>query len=349
MDLSRLNTEIKVGDKTIGPGHRPYIIAEMACAHDGDFEKAKKLIDASVEAKADAVQLQFFVSDETVTPHHEAFPILKRIEFTEGQWTELFEYGASKGIDMFVCTYDVPSVKLAGKLGAKGIKLNSADLANPEVIIEVARLGVPFTLGTGASTFDEIKRGLATAADNGGKDIILMQGVQNFPTQPEDLNIAKIDLLRDEFGIPVGYADHIAGDDPFGKMVDMIAIGLGANVLEKHITFDRSEKGIDYQAALEPEEFKTYVSNMHKAFTALGSREILPFTASDKKYRKFQKKGVVASRDIAEGETIGRQEVAFIRNIEPGVAPIDFDDKISGKKAKRNIKKHENILAEDVQ
>lgn len=343
-----LKTEIKIGDKHIGPGHHPYIIAEMACAHDGEFEKAKRLIDSAVNAKADAVQLQFFVSDETVTPHHEAHDILKRIEFSNEQWGELFQYGSDQGIDVFVCTYDVPSVKLAGKLGAKGIKLNSADLANPEVIIAVAELGIPFTLGTGSSTFEEITKGLELAAKHGAKDVVLMQGVQNFPTQPKDLNIAKIDLLRSEFGIPVGYADHIAGDDPFGKMVDLLAIGLGANVLEKHITIDRSEKGIDYQAALEPEEFKTYVSNMHTAFTALGSREILPFTESDLKYRKFQKKSIVAAVDIEEGETLSRDKVAFIRNVEPGVAPINFPE-MSGKKVIRSIQKHQNILPEDLQ
>lgn len=348
MALDQLNKQIQVRDKHIGPGNPPYVIAEMACAHDGEFDKAKVLVDASAKAGADAVQLQFFVAEETVTPHHEAYDIIKRIEFTEAQWTELFHYAEQSGIEVFVCTYDVPSVHLAAKLGAHGIKLNSADLTNPEVVAAVSKAGIPFTLGTGASTFDEIRRGLESAIASGARDVVLMQGVQNFPTATKDLNIAKIDLLRSEFGIPVGYADHTDGDDPFGKIVDLVAIGMGANVLEKHITVDRSEKGIDYQAALEPAEFKAYVENVKRAYTALGNRDIKPFTESDLKYRKFQKKSVVAARDIQAGEAITREHVSFIRNTNPGVAPIDFA-LVEGKKAQRNIQQFENILTEDVQ
>ncbi|MEZ4720763.1 MAG: N-acetylneuraminate synthase family protein [Flavobacteriales bacterium] len=343
-----LNKEIRIGNKVIGPGHEPYIIAEMACAHDGDLKKAKLLVDSARDAEADAIQLQFFVSDETVTPHHEAYGILKQIEFTEAQWTELFEYAKQFNIDVFVCTYDLPSVRLAEKLGAKGIKLNSADLVNPEVVAAVSASGIPFTLGTGASTLEEIRRGLETASNHGAKDVILMQGVQNFPTATEDLNISKINLLRKEFGVPVGYADHTAGDDPFGKIVDLIAVGMGANVLEKHVTVDRSEKGIDYQAALEPEEFKLYVQNIRRAFVAVGSGEIKAFNESDLKYRKFQKKSVVAIRDIPAGTKITREDVSFIRNVNPGVPPIDFD-KLSGRQTKRDIRKFENIQDEDLQ
>jgi sialic acid synthase SpsE len=342
------NSQITIRNKTIGPGNRPYIIAEMACAHDGSFEKAKQIIDASVAAGADATQLQFFVPECTVTPHHEAFGILQDIVFTAEEWTELFNYSRSKDIDVWVCTYDVPSVELAVKLGADGIKLNSADLMNPDVVVAVAKSGIPFTLGTGASTVDEVRSGLQLAEDNGAKDVVLMQGVQNFPTKNEDLHISRMVMLRNEFeGLPVGYADHTDGDDPFGKIIDLVAVGLGANLIEKHITIDRSEKGIDYQAALEPEEYKLFVANIHKAFVAFGTHEVRPFTPSDLKYRKFQKKGVVAGRDIASGETITRADVEFIRNVEPGVAPINFPE-LEGKKAARDIKKFENIVHDDV-
>src|ERR1051326_8881381 len=108
-----MNRKVVLKNKVIGAGYRPYIIAEMACAHDGSLPKAKKLVDAAVEAGADAVQLQFFVADETVTPKHEVYRVLKRIEFSPAQWTEIFHYAHSKKIDVFVCTYDVQSVKLA--------------------------------------------------------------------------------------------------------------------------------------------------------------------------------------------------------------------------------------------
>lgn len=344
----QLNSVITIKDKKIGKGHRPFIIAEMACAHDGDFNKALQLIDNAVTAGADAIQLQFFEKDHTVTPHHEAYPILCKIQFTKKEWTSIFNYARQQAILVFVCTYDVPSVELAIELGADGIKLNSADLSNPEVVIAVAESGIPFTLGTGASTMEEITKGLDLAIQNGAKDIVLMHGVQNFPTQISDLNIARIQLLQQVFDfVSVGYADHVAGEDPFGKIVDLIAVGLGVTILEKHITLDRSEKGIDYQAALEGEEFKQYVTTIHKGWQALGSKAIKAFTASDLKYRKFQKKSIVAAKDLNEGNIIDRASVLFIRGKEPGIAPINFD-KLEGKKINRSINQYENILPIDL-
>jgi sialic acid synthase SpsE len=334
---------IQIKNKIIANKLQPYIIAEMACAHDGDFDKAIKLVDSAVDAGADAIQLQFFISEETVTPHHEVYNVLKKIEFSEQQWTDIFNYARSKNIHVFVCTYDVPSVALATKLGADGIKLNSADLSNPEVVIAVAKTGIPFTLGTGASTIDEIASGIRIAKVNGAKDIILMHGVQNFPTKTEDLNICRVELLRDVFNLPVGYHDHTEGEDPFAKVVDLIAVGLGACVVEKHITISRAEKGIDYQAALEPHEFKDFVERIKRAFIAVGSKEIKPFTESELRYRKFQKKSIVASRDLKSGEVITREMISFIRNVEPGIAPRYFDDAVKGKVLTKDIARFENI------
>lgn len=343
----KFNKSIKINGKEIGDGSTPYIIAEMACAHNGDFQQAKEIILASKEAGADACQLQFFVPESTVTPTHEVFQVLKDIALSDDQWKELFDFGKGLGLDMWVCTYDVPSVELSVKLGADGIKLNSADLSNPDVLKAVAESGIPFTLGTGASTFEEISRGLKFTFDNGARDVVLMHGVQNFPTLNKDLNIARINLLQRVFELPVGYADHTDGDDEYGNIVDLIAIGCGAVILEKHITLDRSKKGIDYQAALNPDEFKSYVTTMRKGSESLGIAEIKPFSESDLKYRKFQKKSIVAAQDLDAGEVISRDKVLFLRNQVPGIAPIRFEE-LENRKINRSLKKFENILTSDV-
>jgi N,N'-diacetyllegionaminate synthase len=343
-----MNKNIVINGKVIGNGQRPYIIAEMACAHDGIKEKAKKLIDIAAYSGADAVQLQFFVPDETVTPQHPVYEILQKIAFTPDKWADIFNYARTKNIHVFVCTFDLPSVELAIKLKADGIKLNSADLSNPEVVAAVAKSGIPFTLGTGASTIDEVTNGLKFASQNGAQNIILMHGVQNFPTKTEDLHIQRINLLKEVFDLPVGYHDHTDGDDPFVKMVDLIAIGMGVAIIEKHITVDRGEKGIDYQASLEPDEFKQFVKDIHRAYIALGEKDASVFTESNLRYRKFQKKSIVASRLIQIGERITREDVKFIRNVEPGLAPVEFD-LVNGKTAKSNIAAFQNILADHVE
>lgn len=342
------NSTIKINDSHIGLNQSPYIIAEMACAHNGNFEEAIQLIDASKEAGANATQLQFFVPEYTVTPNHGVYSVLQKIAFSNEEWTKIFNHGRAVGIDVWVCTYDHPSVDLAVQLGADGIKLNSADLSNPKVLKAVAESKIPFTLGTGASTFEEITRGLSYLYKNGARDIVLMQGVQNFPTQNKDLNIARLNLLKSVFpNIPVGYADHTDGEDSFGKIVDLIALGAGAVVFEKHITLDRSEKGIDYQAALEPKEYKTYVKTLHHGYEAFGKAQIKPFSESDLKYRKFQKKGIVAIEDLKEGDVISDENVEFLRNEIPGMSPLDFY-KIKGKKLVKSVKKFDNINENDV-
>ena len=204
-------------------------------------------------------------------------------------------------------------------------------------------------MGTGASTLDEINNGLNFLKQNGAIELILMHGVQNFPTAINDLNINRIDLLKEKFkNIPVGYADHTSGNDPFSLVVDLIAIGKGICILEKHITLDRSKEGIDYQAALEPKEFSNYCNTIKKAYKTLGSKKFTSFSKSDLKYREFQKKSIVAKTEIALGEIISRDKVSFIRNQNPGLPPLNIDA-ILGKKASRNIQKFDNILFSDIQ
>jgi sialic acid synthase SpsE len=339
---------IKINNTLVGNNFSPFIIAEMACAHNGSVEQAKKLVDVAVNSKADAIQLQFFVADETVTPLHEAYETIKKIEFSIEQWRDIVNYSKQFDINVFVCTYDVPSVNLAIDLGCDGIKLNSSDLSNPEVLRAVSSTSIPFTLGTGASTIEEVKSGLYFLETHGAENVILMYGVQNFPTEIEDLNISRLDLIKEKFpNIPVGFADHTSGDNPLAQYIDLIALGKCDCVLEKHITLDRSLKGIDYQAALEPSEFENYVERMKYSFKSIGSKTFDSFTESDLKYRKFQKKSIVAKRNLQKGEVLSKNDISFIRNKTPGISPADFH-LLEGKILNEKILKFENITLTNV-
>ncbi len=342
--MHAFNQTIQInGRDAIGPNLRPYVIAEMACAHDGSLEKAKAITKAAAQAGADAVQLQFLSARDLVVPGHSVADVLNKIEFTAEQWREVFDYGRSLDIDVWACTYDVPSVKLAIELGVDGIKLNSSDLSNPEVLRGVAASGIPFTLGTGASTMEEIARALRICAEENARDIVLMYGVQNFPTLISNLNIARLGLLSDVFGMPVGYADHTDADLPFAGMVDLLAVGQGACLLEKHICMDRVTTETDFQAALEPHEYEQYVDTVKTGWQAFGSREIREFSESDINYRRFQKKSVVAARNLTAGTTIDRNSVLFIRAVEEGIAPAQFN-LVDGKTLKQDVQQFDVIL-----
>lgn len=323
---------------------KPYVIAEMACSHDGDLSKAEELINAAVNANADAIQLQLFKTEYTVTPHHEVYDILKKIEFSNEQWDKLIQLGVSSGIDVWVCTYDLESLKYALKKPISGIKLNSADLNNIEILNLLNKYpSVPFTLGTGSSSLDEIKCALDFFKDSSER-IILVHGVQNFPTKIEDLNLSRINYLKENFPqYKIGYADHTEGGSTFSLEVDLMAVSLGARLIEKHINLDRSKKGIDYQAALEPEEFKIFVNKIEQGYKAMGFNiDKSKFSESDLKYRKFQKKSLVSNGNFEIGHIIKRDDISILRNDKVGIGSQEINFFI-GKKLKVPIKKFQNL------
>lgn len=338
---------ILIKDKKIGVNEPRYIIAEMACAHDGEMGKAKKLIDSAVDAESDAVQLQFFSPDDLVTPDHNVYNLLHQICFTPQEWKELYEYARSLGIHVFVCTYDVPSARMAIDMGVDGIKLNSSDLSNPELLKMVAQSGIPFTLGTGASTFEEIAQAVETALAFGGDKIIIMHGVQNFPTDIENAHIAKIKLLQAAFPFPVGYQDHTDASHPLSKVIDLLAVGAGACVIEKHMTLHRAERGIDYQAALEPDELKEFVQLIRSGERALGTARLQPLKENDLSYREFQKKSIVAKHELEKGHVVTADDVLFLRASTNGLAPTEFS-RIEGLATLRKISAFELVTQSDV-
>jgi sialic acid synthase SpsE len=338
---------VTINQQLIGHGNPIYIIAEMACAHDGDISKAKTIIEAAANAKADAIQLQFFSPDDLVTPDHEVYELLHTINFSQEAWRELNDYARNYSIDVFACTYDIPSAELAIDLNVDGIKLNSSDLSNPDLLKCVAESKIPFTLGTGASTIEEISQAVDTALKHGSDQLIIMHGVQNFPTAVDHASINKIKMLRSLFNFPIGYQDHTDADDPFSRSIDLLAIGAGACVIEKHLTVDRSEKGIDYQAALEPTEFRHFVRMVRNAEKAMGDSRIRPLGESDRSYRAFQKKSIVNIKTLEKGDKIARNCIAFLRSKISGLPPTAFPE-IDGKRVNRTIPKFTALKNEDI-
>ena len=145
-----------------------------------------------------------------------------------------------------------------------------------------------------------------------GNHLVLMHGVQNFPTDMRNAHIRRMALLRETFDALVGYADHTEGDHELSGVIDLVAVGMGACVIEKHITHDRSKKGIDHQSALNPDEFKQFVDTIRQGGMALGVPRYQTLTESDRKYRQFQKKALLAAVDIPAGTELQREHVTFL-------------------------------------
>ena len=346
----KLKSEIYIAGRRIADDTPIYIIGEMACGHQGDLKQALRLIDSAVNAQADCIQLQIFDTAANMAPSSPIYSLLEELYFTPTEWQEIMDYARQFDIHVSVFAYDEPSLALALELKPDMLKLNSSELSNPPMLIGAAQSGLPFTLGTGASSLTEIRHAVTEVLNHGGDKLILMHGVQNFPTDINAANVKKIRHLKNEFGGLVIFADHTDAREEIAQWIDLLAIGQGAALLEKHLILDRTQQGVDWQAALEPAEFKRYVSTMRLGDEALGCYDFQAFTESDLQYRRFQKKFLVAAKDLKAGDKLTLEDVSFLRvqAEHEGIAPNMFADVAEGKRIARDIKQYEQIMPTDL-
>ncbi len=340
-----MKTYLKIKNKYIGKGYPTFLIAEMACAHQGNLENAYKLVDVAVEANADAIQLQLFKKEIYMSPIYKDYELITRLELNQEEWAKVISLIKKHEILFFAAGYDVESVAFLVNKEVDAFKVHSSDLSNPEVLQKVAESKKPVFLSTGASSFEEIKAAIKFLKKNGTVEIILMHGYQGYPTKIEDTHLNFIKTLENEFKLTVGFYDHVDGGTILAKIIPIMAIGYGAQVIEKHFILTREDKGIDYQSSLDADNFKEFAEILREAEKAIGSREVREFTEGELNYRAHCKKSIVACCDIPRGSEITKDKIMFLRN-EPGIPPNEFSN-IEGKIAKKDIKKHNNITKED--
>lgn len=321
-----------------------YIVAEMACAHEGEPERALAMIDRVQGARPDAIQLQLFAAEKLAAPYHSNYSVLQRLAISYDVWPDIVASVKKYGIDCWATVFDEEAVEVAVRSGVDGIKLHSSDLLNFRMLDLVADTGKPVSLAVGGSTLDEITKAVFRLRQGGKGDPLLLYGFQAYPTAPKDANLRFIDTLRRLFGCPVGYMDHTDGGSQLAYLLPAAAIGAGASVIEKHFTDDRSRKGIDYEAALDAGEFGPFVEAVRGIGRALGDSGVRPMSPAEERYRSVMKKSIVAARPIAEGETITAEDLTFLR-AEGGLAPT-FTNSLVGKIARRDIAVYEILSAE---
>lgn len=328
---------------------RTYIIAEMACSHEGDPEKARAIIDGAGRAGADAIQFQIWKAVDMVVPKHPDLELLKRIELAAEQWRELAAYVRQHypRMQIIACVYERSIVDFCEALQVDAYKLHSADLSNPYLIRHVAKTGKRIDLSVGASTLEEIRGAMEWIRGESGSEIWMMYGYQNFPTPTDAIHLDYMMKLKDLFEVPVGYQDHTGGDLEGAFWLPAAAVGMGVDTLEKHITHDRSFKGVDHQAALNPEEFVRFVAMVREIEAAKGSALPRAFSSEEAKYRKYSKKSLVAARDLPAGTVLTEEDIVFTRATELGLPP-DQAHRLIGRAARRTIPAFTLISDEDV-
>ena len=270
-----MTREIKIGNRLVGDGHPAYVIAEIGINHNGDIEIAKKMIDAAVHAKVDAVKFQKR-TPEVCTPPDQQNQMREtpwgyisyldyryKVEFNEKQYREIDRYCRKKGIAWMVSVWDEESVDFMEKFDTPAYKVPSASLTDLNLIRKARATGKPLVLSSGMSTMQQIKKGVSIA---GEKNLVLMHCTSTYPCEPEELNLKMIGTLRREFpNIPIGYSGHEVGLVP-----SVVAVAFGACMMERHLTLDRAMWGSDQAASVEPWGFETLIKYIRVTEASLG-------------------------------------------------------------------------------
>ncbi|MDP3722496.1 MAG: N-acetylneuraminate synthase family protein [Candidatus Omnitrophota bacterium] len=325
------------------------IIAEMACSHEGDPALARAIIDGAGRAGADAMQFQIWSLADMVVPHHPDYQKLTGLELSRAQWTDLASYVRDRypAMQIIACVYERASADFCERIGVDAYKIHSADLSNPWLVRHVARSGKRIDLSIGASTLDEIQTALEWIRAASPSTIWLMYGFQDFPTRAEDLQLEYMRNLKQLFGLPVGYQDHSDAEHGAAWWLPAAAVGMGIDILEKHLTDDRSRKGVDHEAALNPDEFVRFVGMIREIEAAKGQAAPKPFSPAELRYRRYAKKSLVASRPLAAGTRLTEADLVFMRADRLGLPP-DQAGRLVGRMTKRKIETYHVIQEEDV-
>ena len=337
--------KIKIDSKWVGDGEPCFIIAEAGVNHNGNVEIAKRMIDKAAEIGADAIKFQTFLTEELVLPEtpkaryqrkttsskETQFEMLKKLELNRKDHELLIKYAKKKKIIFLSTPYDKKSVDLLESLGVPAFKIASCDLTNLPLIRYVARKKKPIILSTGMSTIEEIMDAVRVIEEEGNEKIILLHAVSNYPCRVEELNLRCIITLRKTFGYIVGFSDH-----SLGIIAPLVAIALGAKVVEKHFTLDRNMAGPDHRASLEPKEFKEMIKKIRMFEKSLGDGIKKP-TRSERENIKLLRRSVVSRVDIPKGARI-KWSMLCVKRPGTGISSR-YIDKIIGKRAKVFIKK----------
>lgn len=331
---------------------RTLIIAEAGVNHNGDIAKAKALIDKGAEAGVDYVKFQTFKAEKLVTKQAQRasyqdkntqnndsqYEMLKKLELSQALHQKLMDYCNQKKVKFLSTGFDSESLIFLAQLGVTIAKVPSGEITNLPYLRQVASLFPEVILSTGMATIDEIKDAVKVLTDNGvSKDkITILHCNTEYPTPMEDVNLKAMLHIQRELGLPIGYSDHTLGIE-----VPIAAVALGATIIEKHFTLDKTLPGPDHKASLEPNELKAMVSAIRNIEKAIGGSGLKEVSKSEEKNKPIARKSIVASTDIKKGD-IFTPENLTVKRPGTGISPMQWDEVI-GKEAKRDFQEDELI------
>lgn len=315
-----MDTQIKIGKRAIGDGMPAYIIAEMSANHAGSIERAKEIIWAAKQAGADCIKIQTYTPDTlTIDCHNEFFQVkngtwegenlysLYGKAFTPWEWQkELKEEADKAGIDFLSTPFDKTSVDFLEDIGLEFYKIASFEMIDLPLLEYVASKGKPIIMSTGMASLEEIREAIEAIKGQGNRQLAILKCSSAYPADPADMNLKTICDMKKRFGIPVGLSDH-----SMGSFSAMIAVALGASVIEKHFCLSREIDNPDASFSMTPDEFARMVSDIRRTEEAMGT--IKYGVSKQEESSMVFRRSIFVVEDIAQGQPFTDENIRIIR------------------------------------
>jgi len=338
--------------------NKTIIIAEAGVNHNGDIQTAKRLIDVASDAGVDYIKFQTFKAERLVSPSAQKakyqikndtsnddsqLNMLKKLELSDANHKELISYCKSKKISFFSTAFDEEGISYLSSLNFDMFKIPSGELTNFPYLRAIAKTGLPVILSTGMANIDEIQKSIGVLISNGTKknQITVLHCNTEYPTPMSDVNLRAMLTIKEELGVSIGYSDHTLGIE-----VPIAAVALGAKIIEKHFTLDRSLKGPDHKASLEPNELKEMVKSIRNIEKAISGNGIKEASFSEKKNIHITRKSIHLSKNLKSGTVITEQDLIALRPGD-GICTMNWD-RVIGKTVIRDLNKFDKITWADL-
>lgn len=325
---------------------RAIIIAEAGVNHNGNINIAKQLIDKAKEAGVDYIKFQMFKSNKLVSKStskadyqkqntnstESQLEMIQKLELSNEDYSELFQYARFKGIELFSTAFDLESIDTIYEYKPEIVKIPSGEITNLPYLEKLCNINYCpwFIISTGMATLAEIEEAIGVLHSNKQHRITILHCNTEYPTPIEDVNLRAMQTLGTAFNTSIGYSDHTLGIE-----VPIAAVAMGAIVIEKHFTLDRNMEGPDHKASLEPNELQQMVNSIRNIEKALGSSIKQP-SPSELKNKNIARKSIVAKTNIKLGETFTINNLT-IKRPGSGISPMDWY-KVLGTKANKDYK-----------
>jgi N,N'-diacetyllegionaminate synthase len=317
-----MTPRVDIGHRSVGPGHAPFVVAEVGINHNGELERALQMIHVAAAAGCDAVKFQTFKAAEFVNDPAQTFTyrsqgcevsesmlaMFQRHELPASAWPVIKAECEQAGILFFSTPQNRSDLDILLEVGVPAVKVGSDDFTNLPLLKSYAQTGLPLVLSTGMSDLAEAHQALEAVGALDGYPLILLVCTSQYPTPPEDVNLARITTLRAAFPmVPIGFSDHTSG-----PLASALATALGACFLEKHFTLSHDLPGPDHWFSEDPQGLAEWVVAIRSAHRMLGSPLVRPTAIERGNKREYQRR-LVAARDIRAGETLGSDAITLRR------------------------------------